>query len=517
MKRFFSFLVLLFFSSITSGQTPQIINYQGVARNASGAPYAAQQISVRVSIHTGMANGTVEYSETRTVQTNPFGLFNLQIGSAGATNVQGSFAAINWSSGAKFLQTEISKDGEPYVNIGTTEMSSVPFSILSNQTKHLVLPFDTTVHMTNSDVFTIRNQGAGVSSTISAESLNGNAINGYSTNRNGVLGRTEGKKMTGVSGFAMADSANGVTGTVHFTFKDGVGVLGDGGLNNNGVRGKSFYRAGVQGFSDANYGVYGESKSFPAVAGSSNSSAGVTGQSVSGIGVTGLSESGAGAIYGSSGQYTTTNQFALMGEAFGNATGVLAKSNSQTATALVVDGKMKIFNNGSFPGAGKVLTSDAAGNATWQAPLSIAFRASSLRNDANQSFASGTPKKVLFYQQARYNIGEAYDAENSIFFVPVAGIYHFYAQVDWFAANPHTVMTIRLLRAGTVSTIAETHWGSYSSTNVISTPSVTTDIALQPNDAIWIEITQSNDSGSSRSLEALGYSAWFTGHLMTRL
>lgn len=50
--------------------------------------------------------------------------------------------------------------------------------------------------------------------------------------------------------------------------------------------------------------------------------------------------------------------------------GVLAKSFS--GTALSVDGKMKIAGNGMTPGVGKVLTSDAAGNATWEGAVAFA-------------------------------------------------------------------------------------------------------------------------------------------------
>ncbi|HYE56593.1 MAG TPA: hypothetical protein VD996_17210 [Chitinophagaceae bacterium] len=517
MKQLFSLSILLFFTALAMAQAPQAINYQGVARNAGGAPFASQQISVRLSIRTGTPEGPAEYSETRAVQTNQFGLFSVQVGSSGATNVQGNFAAINWSEGNKFLQTEISVNGQPYVNIGVTQMMSVPFSLHSKESKDLILPFSKTVNINNADVFKLRSEAQAPYSTIIAESVNGVALQASSENNIGLSGITRAKNRHAIAGTALSDSANGVHGSVHFIYKDGVGVSGDGTVNGIGVRGKSINKAGVQGFSEKNYGVYGQSKDFDAVAGSSFAMAGVSGSSVNGVGVIGLSEKGNGAIYGSAGQYTPTSQFGVMGEAFGNSTGVLAKSNSSTATALVVDGKLKITNNGSFPGEGKVLTSDALGNATWQPPVSVAFRASGLRNDADQSIPSGTAKKVLFFQQARYNIGNAYDAENSIFFVPVAGIYHLYAQVNWTGSSPHAIFSIKLLRNGTVTTIAETRSGSYTPSDVVTTPSVTTDIALQPNDAVWIEISQSNESGSARNLVAPGYSCWFTGHLLTKL
>lgn len=282
------------------------------------------------------------------------------------------------------------------------------------------------------------------------------------------------------------------------------------------MRGRSTFKAGVQGFSDKNYGVYGESKDFAAVAGSSLNSTGVTGSSVNEIGIIGYSENGVGGVLGYGGLYQNKTQYGVKGEAFGSSTGVLAKGNDANSTALVVDGKMKISGIGQSPAAGKILTSDASGNATWQNPQTIAFRASSLKNDANQSIPVNTAKKVLFNQQARYNIGNAYDADNSIFFPSVAGVYHLNVQVDWTDASPYTILYIKLLRNGTISNIAYSRSGRY--TKITShTPSITTEIALQANDAVWIEIYQENDGGNSMMLSALGYTAWFTGHLVTRM
>lgn len=659
MKQFFSSLFLLLFTATVWAQAPQAINYQGVARNTSGVAYAGQQINVRVSIHTGTPDGLVEYSETRSVTTNQFGLFNIQIGSAGASAIQGNFAAINWAAGAKFLQTEISVNGQPYSNLGTTQMMSVPFAIHSAQSKDLIfpfsknmntsgtmlsvandhtssssntiqstavggravygsstngiggfflsnsgtglygesnsgtaiwgespngngvtgvsnningigisainnangvalsvdgnvriqggntnpglgkvltsdangnatwqsfssgggfkLPFDTTVNINTQPVFKIKNTASGVFSTIAGVSVNGYAVEGFSENYTGMRGATYGKKHSGVAGNAYADSAYGVLGYVHFSNKDGVGVIGDGATNNNGVRGISGNKAGVQGFSQKNYGVYGESKEFVAVQGVSTDMAGVSGESTNGVGVTGLSYNGNGAVYGGAGYYSSKSQFGIMGEAWGYSTAVLAKSNSTDAKALVVEGKIKITGTGTAPGAGKVLTSDAQGNATWEYPNPIAFRASGLKGNADQNIPSSSPKKVMFFETARYNIGNAYDAANSIFFPPFAGIYHFNAQVEYYGPAPLTFFRLKLLRGGNISTLSEGVSGPADGTSFYHPASLTLDIALQPNDAVWVEIEQSNQSNVSRSIQPLGYKTWFTGHLVTRL
>ena len=80
-------------------QAPQQLNYQGVVRNSVGNAIANQAVSLRLTIHDGAPNGPVVYSETRTVVTNAFGLYNVVIGSPGATGVIGTIAGINWNAG----------------------------------------------------------------------------------------------------------------------------------------------------------------------------------------------------------------------------------------------------------------------------------------------------------------------------------------------------------------------------------------------------------------------------------
>src|SRR5215467_10358792 len=111
MKKQFLFFLLILFSAIAYGQVPNQINYQGIARNSVGNVLPNKNISVRLSVHEGNGAGLIVYRETRNIQTSNFGLFNIAIGSAGATDVTGTIASINWGSGAKFLQVEIDPAG----------------------------------------------------------------------------------------------------------------------------------------------------------------------------------------------------------------------------------------------------------------------------------------------------------------------------------------------------------------------------------------------------------------------
>ncbi len=85
-------LAILFSIGTAFAKVPQKFNYQGVARNASGQPLASQVISLQLSILTGSAVGAAEYVETHSATTNPYGLYNVTIGSG--TVVAGSLAGV---------------------------------------------------------------------------------------------------------------------------------------------------------------------------------------------------------------------------------------------------------------------------------------------------------------------------------------------------------------------------------------------------------------------------------------
>jgi hypothetical protein len=130
-KLFLTFLLFAGFSSLVQAQTG--INYQGLARRASGAPVAEQNIKIKLSIRDASVSGTVVYTETRSTATNKFGLFNLVIGSTGAASQNGTLAGVNWASGAKFLQVELDPDGgNNFVDMGTTQLQAVPYALFAS-------------------------------------------------------------------------------------------------------------------------------------------------------------------------------------------------------------------------------------------------------------------------------------------------------------------------------------------------------------------------------------------------
>lgn len=132
MKHLITFTLALFVSVIVFSQTPQTINYQAVARNNSGQALANQTMKVRLSI---MKSNLTQYSETRTVTTNALGLFNVSIGSPGATNVTGTLLGADWyytQADPVKLKVELDPaNNNIFTDMGSQDLSTVPYSLLA--------------------------------------------------------------------------------------------------------------------------------------------------------------------------------------------------------------------------------------------------------------------------------------------------------------------------------------------------------------------------------------------------
>lgn len=113
---------------VVKAQAPQGFNYQGVARNSFGNIFSSKTLAIRFSIHDIAPNGNVVYSEKHTTETDQFGLFQLLVGKG--QPITGSFNAINWANGNKYLQVELDGDNKGiFTNMGTTQLMSVPYAL----------------------------------------------------------------------------------------------------------------------------------------------------------------------------------------------------------------------------------------------------------------------------------------------------------------------------------------------------------------------------------------------------
>ena len=134
MKQLLNIFLLLLLANIAMAQAPQGIPYQAVARNSTGAILASTSISVRFTIRDSVATGTIKYREAHTVTTSAQGMFSVNVGQG--TPVTGTFFNINWGTNAKFMQVEMDPaGGTSYIDMGTTQMMSVPYALNSSSLK----------------------------------------------------------------------------------------------------------------------------------------------------------------------------------------------------------------------------------------------------------------------------------------------------------------------------------------------------------------------------------------------
>lgn len=247
MKKILSFFTIMLATLAGYSQAPGILNYQGVARNSVGNVLVNKTINLRLTIRDGSASGPTVYQESRVVTTNPFGLFNVQVGSPGATSVTGTISGVNWAVGAKFIQVEIDPNGgTSFINIGTAQLASVPYSLYSNLSGDLVLPFNKT-QADAGTLFKITNSNTASAGATALEGL----TNSTAGNASAIIGTVTSASPGGFSA--------GVRGINNGTAGLGIGVYGSQAGSGWGVYGFTPAGIGVNGASTTGTGVFGSS------------------------------------------------------------------------------------------------------------------------------------------------------------------------------------------------------------------------------------------------------------------
>ena len=130
MKKLIFSIALLCFGVAVLAQSPNLMSYQAIIRNASNQLIVNAPIGVRVSILQGSATGTVVFRETYNPNptTNSNGLLGLNIGSG--LSLIGSFAQVNWSQGPYFVQVEADPNGGTNYTISSvSQLLSVPYAL----------------------------------------------------------------------------------------------------------------------------------------------------------------------------------------------------------------------------------------------------------------------------------------------------------------------------------------------------------------------------------------------------
>ena len=118
----FAFLSL--FGLLIKAQVPQTINYQGVARDASGNLMPNQTIGLQFKITTSTNNNF--YNETQnSVTTNSLGSFSTKIGIINPLPFSG------WENLPAVLQVSININNNGFNALGTETLASVPYALFA--------------------------------------------------------------------------------------------------------------------------------------------------------------------------------------------------------------------------------------------------------------------------------------------------------------------------------------------------------------------------------------------------
>jgi len=164
MKKKVILSVLLSFSFyLLSSQVPQGINYQAVARDATGAILINTNLGIKIGILTDTILNKYVWEEEQNVKTNNFGIFSLVIGDPSATKIQGdinSFSEISWKGVPLFIRLKVKDGGTVWHEMGAAKLWSVPYAMTSGDLAGSVKRLQVAATETSLDsaLFEVRNK-----------------------------------------------------------------------------------------------------------------------------------------------------------------------------------------------------------------------------------------------------------------------------------------------------------------------------------------------------------------------
>ena len=131
-------LIICLFTFITTSlqaqnTPPQLINYQAVAHDQTGAVLDSQMIYIKVSI-INSNTGNADYSEEHTVTTNKYGLFSLLVGDG--SPIGPSFSNINWESYNYELEISLGSSSGSLNQLASDPLVTVPYAFHAETVKH---------------------------------------------------------------------------------------------------------------------------------------------------------------------------------------------------------------------------------------------------------------------------------------------------------------------------------------------------------------------------------------------
>jgi len=357
----------MFLPQQASAQSPDKMSYQAVIRNSSNALVPSTQIGIEFNIRQGSVTGTVVYTETQTPSTNANGLVSTEVG--GGTG----FNTINWANGPYFLETKIAvvPPLTTYTITGTSQLLSVPYALNAKTAETVTGPLTETDPNSWSKT---GNAGTTAGTNFIGTTDNKNLVFKVNNFISGIISTTENTSFgfaslysntTGTknTAFGLEGMANNTTGSENTAIGDFSLHANVAGANNSAVG----FRSLLSNTSAINNSAFGSRSLLLSSTGNDNTGTGfnslaanTTGSMNTAIGSNADVSSGSlsnataigyGAVVNASNKVQIGNG-AVNYVALGSGTNVTLETGSVKIT-------------GGTPGAGKVLTSDPTGLATW--------------------------------------------------------------------------------------------------------------------------------------------------------
>jgi hypothetical protein len=508
-KSFVFFIFTLLFSVNSNAQAPSQMSYQAVIRNASNAIIPSALVGMKISILQGSAIGSPLYVETQTPITNPNGLITMNIGTG--TIVSGSFSSINWgASGPFFIKTETDlTGGSTYTITATSELLSVPFALYAKNSGNAGWELSGNSATASQFIGTTNDQDL-------VFKRNGIKVGEFELN-NVALGRgTLNVPTTGIFNVAIGSDALAFSTASH---NIGIGFesqyVNTVGVSNTSVGSQTLRNNSTGNWNSAfgfgamytNNGFYNSAFGYESLrlsTGDQNTAMGWNSLST-------LTTGGGNIGIGRNAQVPTitgNNQLSIGNVIYGanmdTANGKIGIGVPVPTEKLEVAGKTKTTDLQVTTGAGlnKVLTSDASGNATWQAPAN-ANTGIHITKGTAQSIPSGVDVKIDFAVE-NTDDANAFDTTTDEWTIPSAGFYHIYATMHFspFPVNQFVELVIVL---NGVPIKFNKHFLSNDANFDISA-----DLKLNANDKISIYVFQS--TGAVQSLASTATTNYFTGY-----
>ena len=131
-----SCLLLAGIPFLQAQQVPMGMNYQAVAREATGEVMADVELEIQVSLFSEQESTAPVYEEQHKVKTNALGLFSIVIGQGEET--VGSFERVPWSAGEIWMEVALQNQARGYELISRSQMLSVPYALHAGTANEVV-------------------------------------------------------------------------------------------------------------------------------------------------------------------------------------------------------------------------------------------------------------------------------------------------------------------------------------------------------------------------------------------